>query len=505
MKKIVAKKVITMGMTAVMLAGSLAAGTDASAAKKLSVSKGKITLEVGKKKTIKANMSAKFSVSNKKIVSLKSVKKKQCTVVAKKKGSCTITVKANKQVKKIKVTVNKKTTQAPASNAELVNLTMVEKVNHFGFSMLNQLDEGKNIIISPYSIMMAMTMVDNAADGTSKEEMEKAFGITDLDQWNKEFSEYYKNYMNQPESENTSILRTANSIWKNEQNFSFDSEVQKTYMQKMLELYGAEEKSMDFVNGNPMDQINSWVDEKTEGMIEKLYENPIGENIESVLVNAVYFNGKWQNPFGEGSTWKSEFKGKSGTTEVDMMHDHEYYCHYLEKGSLAVAEFPFKGDNLVMDVVLAKKDASTIEEFAKLSNTEKSALFQEVSQADREMLDVSLPKFKMTYGSKEITGDLKKMGITSIFNAKKAQLPGLRGDNDSNIYVDSVVHQAVIEVDEGGAKAAAATGTMIGDTMVIGKDFDVNKPFVCVLRDKNTNMIYFMGQVEDLTEENQMN
>ena len=128
MKKAVAKKVITMGMAAVVLAGSMAAGQKISAAKKLSVSKSKITLEVGKKKTIKANMSAKFSVSNKKVVSLKSVKKKQCTVVAKKKGSCTIKVKANNQVKKIKVTVSKR--QQQKRQAHRQQHRTIQKQNH---------------------------------------------------------------------------------------------------------------------------------------------------------------------------------------------------------------------------------------------------------------------------------------------------------------------------------------------------------------------------------------
>ena len=521
MKKAVAKKVITMGMAAVVLAGSMAAGQKISAAKKLSVSKSKITLEVGKKKTIKANMSAKFSVSNKKVVSLKSVKKKQCTVVAKKKGSCTIKVKANNQVKKIKVTVSKKTTTektstpttTPDNSKTEPSATETEKIdlegtiNDFGFSMLNQLDKGENIMISPYSIMMAMSMLDNAADGESKAQIEKVLGIMDLDQWNKDFSEQYKTYMNQPESMYKATLRSANSIWKNDQYFSFDSQVQKDYLGKMSEWYGAEEKSMDFNNGNPKDQINSWVDEKTEGMIKKLYQDEIDIRKEAILLNAVYFEGRWSDDFRKENTHKEEFYGKKETTKVEMMHREQCNYKYKESGNLTVAEFPFKGNEIVMDIVLAKDNASTIEEFGKLSNKKKADLFKSLDYKENATLNVSIPKFKMTYGTQSLKETLQKMGITTVFDAEQASLPGLKGDNIDNMFVDDVLHQTAIEVDENGVKAAAATATIIEAGCAVPQEqieFNVNKPFVYVIRDKNTNVIYFMGQIEDLTEDNRV-
>lgn len=508
MKKSIVKRVVVMGTTAALFFGSLAVEIDVNAAKKLSVSAKKITLEVGNRKTVKTNMSAKFSVSDKRVVSLKNVKKKQCSVVARKNGSCIITVKAKKQVKKIKVTVSKKMTPSKKVTPKTENLTMEDTINYFGFDMMKQLDDGKNVVISPYSIMMAMTMVDNAADGDSKSEIEKALGMKDLEQWNKEFSEHYKKYMNQPENQNTCILRAANSIWKNEQNYSFDSVVQKTYMEKMLELYGAEEKNMDFVNGNPKDQINSWVDEKTEGMIKELFQADIEKNVQNVLVNAVYFNGKWQDTFNQDLTEKKDFNGKNETTKVDMMHQYETNYRYLKKGTLEVAEIPFKGDNLVMDVVLAEKKASTVEEFGKLSNEEKTNLFKEVGDAKYQSLDVCLPKFEMSYGTQDLIDNLKNMGMVSVFSSEKAELPGLKGNNINNVYVDKVLHKAVMKVDEGGAKAAAATGVCLGvESAVQVKtiEFNVNKPFICVLRDKNTNLIYFMGQIEDLTQEHQIN
>ena len=545
MNRKVVKGFLAMGMSVSLLVSGVAAGNYASAAKKLSVSTKKVTLYVGKKKTVKTNMSAKFSVSNKKIVSLKNVKKKQCTVVAKKKGTCMITVKAKKQVKKIKVTVKKVTpvktkaptitptveptavptmtpvtTISPTASSTIVpttepvqlalDLSMEDRVNYFGFQMFNQLNEDSNVMISPYSIMMAMTMLDNAADGETKAELEKVLGIADLDKWNEEFSTYFKTYLNQDDTNQDSeeqklVLRTTNSIWKNDTYYSFDSEVQTKYLNLMKDLYGAEGLSMDFAKSNPKDQINSWVEEKTEGMIKNLIQEPIEKDVENVLVNALYFSGKWQTEFEQNATKENaEFFGKTGTTKVDMMRNSCGNYKYVEKDMLAVAEFPFQDGDMVMDVVLAKEDASTIEEFNKLSNKEKTALFLEVSGSEEEKLNVSLPKFKMTYGTKDIKNQLQQMGITSVFT-EEVQLPGLKGDNLENICVSDVLHQTIIEVAERGVKAGAATGIIfkpIAPSKVT--EFNVNKPFVYVIRDTKTNMIYFVGQIEDLTDENRM-
>lgn len=658
MNKKVIKRALAMGMSFVVLSAGLTGMMNVSAAKKLSISTKKLTLTVGQKKTIKANMTVKFSISGKKIVSLKNVKKKQCSVVAKKQGSCVVKVKAGKQVKKITVNVKKKTptptktpltpnpvaenptvnptitptinpseipvetedvkpentpvatedvkpghtpvatedvkpehtpaatedvipehtpaatadvspentpvatenvkpentpaatenvkpeytpvatenvtpektptatedvkvteaptttpvitptsspsfTPAPTKVPEIVS--MERTVNRFGFEMFDQLQEGENMMISPYSIMMALTLLDNAADGETKNQIEQVLGIADLEQWNEEFSKYYKNNMNYEDDFYSMILHSTNSIWKNDQYFSFDSKIQKEYMDKMTALYGTEIESMDFANSNPKEQINQWVEKNTKGMLKNFIQDPITPDVQTVLVNAVYFSGQWMNEFEKESTYQETFYGKKGETSVDMMHKYMAGYRYVEQDGLAVVEIPFKGENhIVMDVVLAsEKNASTVTEFQKLSEQEKENLFQNVSKSKYQKLDISLPKFKMTYGSKSIVEQLKKMGITQVFDQGTAQLPALKGDNLENVYADEIMHQTVIEVAERGVKAAAATDVILKENAAPPEDtidFCVNKPFVYVIRDASTNMIYFMGQVEDITE-----
>ena len=189
-----------------------------------------------------------------------------------------------------------------------------------------------------------------------------------------------------------------------------------------------------------------------------------------------------------------------------MMYHSIKQFKYAEEGSLAVAEFPFSDGNMVMDVVLAKDDASTIEEFQKLSNKEKVELFEKVGQSNNTTMNVYLPKFKMTYGTKDLTEQLKSMGVNSAFDCDNAELPGLKGNNPNNIYVKDVLHQSVVEVAEGGVKASASTAVEVVSTAapMVWVEFNVNKPFIYVIRDKSTNMIYFVGQVEDLTEDNRV-
>lgn len=552
MKKKSLKQLLAASLTFAMLTGNAAAPNHANAAAQLNVSLKSITLTVGQKKTVKANMSVKFSVSNQKIVSLKKIKKKQCSVVAKKKGTCTITVKAKNQVKKIKVQVKNITTQGkntntptptlsappsqipipeptwavvptikptsipptatPTASVSSEDFTMEGTVNKLGYTLLDSLENGENIILSPYSIMMAMTLLDNAADGITKQEMEAALGIKDLDTWNQEFHNYYKNKMNLQENDYDPILRTVNSIWKNDTSYSFDSDVQKSYFKNMTDLYGMEEHSMDFKTTNPQQQINAWVEKETEGMIKDLITSPIKENITNTLVNALYFDGNWSNPFYTNCTYEHKFYGKNGVTTVDMMSQSKEFMHYLEKDGLRVLEIPFRKNEIVMDVILAQdENISAITEFQKLSATEKNDLFLQIGNCKNSLVNLHLPKFKLTYGTKNIVEQLTQLGIKQAFNPYSAEFPLLRGNIPESIFASDVLHQAAIEVKESGVTAAAATAILMPATAVLEQEevkpvnFTVDRPFVFTIRDKKTNMIYFLGQIEDLNATNQLN
>lgn len=656
MKKKYWKRGLATTMLGVMIVGSLASADMAFAGKKLKVSQKTVTLQVGKSKTISTNMPVKFSVSNKKIVVLKKVKKKQCSIYGKKKGSCKVVVKAGKQKITVKVQVkakvqSKKTpepkkttvpkstksptavptstpivtvspaavaseaavtspsaapvgettnkpyedvvetptsvaeetaspepvitktpdvteiptvvppvesalpstrpvveeptktpaylpptstlsptptplsdrnetatpaaieTEAPTATPDVTTQptpdaweekSMVGGINGLGYQMLEQLKDDSNVVISPYSISSVLAMLTDGAEGNTKSEIEKVLGIGNYDAWQKEFCEFYKKNSNTDVEEFK--FHADNSYWINDTKFSFDSEKQKNYMEKVKNGYNAETISMDFANTNPQDQINSWVDQKTDGVIKQIIPEKVDkERIAAILLNTIYFDAQWDREFCEG--WKMNFHGTNGDTQVQNMDKKEEYYRYINENGLEMLELPFRDTNIIMDFVISedlKKPATEI--FSQLSEKEKEALFQKLSKQEEVLTNVILPKFKLEYGIKDVAKQLQNIGIQDAFDMSRADFPAIRGNNAAPFYVSSVFHKAVVDVKENGVTAAAATaGTMAAGCAPGGEtkkviNFRVDRPFVFVLRDSESGMIYFIGQIENLSE-----
>ena len=377
-------------------------------------------------------------------------------------------------------------------------------VNQFGYHLWEK-NEDKNMMISPYSIAEAMTMLGNAAEGETKQEILQTMGITDLEQWNKQMQELHKVGKTSDEQQ----LHIANSVWKNDSTYSFDSEIQKNYIEKLKNCYAAEEKSMDFTNGNPKDQINQWVSKNTNGNIPSILDEDVDSSTYSILANTVYFDAKWWNEyFTSMLTKREQFYGKEKTTNVDMMaSDGFQYVKYLKRDGIQMVELDFKGDQFVMDVLLSADEKQTTQEaFQALTVEQKNALFDGISKLETSRVKMTMPKFKSEYSAKHLKGQLQSMGIKKVFAKDSAKLPGIQGNNKENAYVDTVLHKTVIDVKEDGVKASAATVVPIkaGCSPEQPKyiEYSVNRPFVYVIRDKKTNMMYLMGSIEQLDATN---
>ena len=391
-----------------------------------------------------------------------------------------------------------------------------ESANRLGFELFNALENTENgKVISPYSITSAFAMLVNASDGDSYEELAGLLGIEDLDTWNDAYSDYYKEHSDIEDTEEYSqydenrkgpTVKVSNSIWNNDDNFKFDSAQQVEYQKKMEELYNAQTKSMDFKNGNPKDQINQWVEEKTNGMIKELIANDIESDVSCMLMNTVYFDARWKNSFDKNCTHQQEFYGEQKTNMVDMMHGSTSSYAYYEDDAFCMVELPFNENGFVMDIIMANEEeqASAPQLWKQLSLQEMKEVFSDLDEkASYEDVDVNLPKFTVEYGAVEMVDTLKKMGINNIFNQYTADFPGIRGENEENMYVSSVLHKTKMEVKENGVTAAAATSITLkpetcpqpGEEEPI--DFTVDHPFVFAIRDES-GMIYFMGEITDL-------
>lgn len=377
-----------------------------------------------------------------------------------------------------------------------------EGINQFSYKIFEQLENGKNIFISPYSMAIAVSMLNNGADGKSKEEIEKMLGIEDLEDWNA----CVKYYMSLNQEEQAKVL-TANSIWLSDK-LIFSENAENDFFHPVKKYYQAEKNQTDLTSQESVVRINDWVSQKTNQMINSILTEPLGERVKMLLLNAVYFKGEWKEKFDKEDTVEEKFYGKDKTSKTDMMYQYSERYKYIEKNGIRAIELPYANDKIAMDILLPmdkertskkqktdEKEKSINECFSNLSEKEKSALFRELSkQQKQEFTKVAIPKFDMEYGTIDISPALKKLGMEHAFAG------GDFGKISPDLYVGSVAHKAKVEVDEEGTRAAAVTSIMANDTACVldeVKTFIVNEPFIFVIRDVENDMILFMGSMQN--------
>lgn len=367
-------------------------------------------------------------------------------------------------------------------------------INEFSMNMYSALPADENIFYSPYSIASALSMLDVGAGGTTKNELENALGITDLDKWNDEM----KAYLSKDWSQNT-FVNTANSVWMNK-GTTWAANINSDFLTPAKDYYSGEIYEADFDGqaDKVVQNVNNWVSDNTNKMIpEILKEIPGG--IVMMLINAVYFEGKWDTPFTEDKTFQSSFYGTDKESVVDMMHLYGEHFAYMDNGEIKGITLPYDGDNVVMKVFMPTTDDGDINKlFDKLSNEEKQKLIDSLDDASNVEIDtLQLPKFTDEQSIDGLDDILKNMGIQSAYS-ESADFSKIA----DGIAVSSVNHKAKVIVDENGTKAAAETDIMIKETAMMPSEetynFIVDKPFVYVIEDQSTGMILFMGRVNSL-------
>lgn len=367
-------------------------------------------------------------------------------------------------------------------------------INEFSMNMYSALPSDKNIFYSPYSIASALSMLDVGAGGITKEELEDTLGITNLDEWNDEM----KAYLSKDWSQNT-FVNTANSIWMNKDT-TWSSNIEKDFLTPAKNYYSGEVYEADFV-GQPdkvVQSVNNWVSTNTNKMIPEILKEVPGGTV-MMLINAVYFEGKWDTPFTEDNTFQGKFYGTDKESVVDMMHLYGEHFTYIDNGEIKGITLPYDGNSIVMKVFMPTADDGDINElFDKLSNEEKQKLIDSLDDASNVEIDtLQLPKFTDEQSIDGLDDILKNMGIQSAYS-ESADFSKIA----NGIAVSSVNHKAKVIVDENGTKAAAETDIMIKETAMMPSEetynFIVDKPFVYVIEDQSTGMILFMGRVNSL-------
>jgi serpin B len=375
-----------------------------------------------------------------------------------------------------------------------VDATLVRANTKFALSLFRELvaeDMNRNIFISPLSISMALAMTYNGAEGTTKDAMAKTlnFGNMTLEEINREYSKLIESLENVDPAVK---LLIGNSVWMKKE---FEPIVKSSFLERAGTSYGGEIFTRDFGNPQTVSEINGWTDENTEGKIKQIIQG-LSPELVMLLINAIYFKGEWIIRFDETLTQPQDFFLPNGSTvKVDMMSTAGNFSYYSGE-NCQVARFPYGRDKVAMYVFLPNEDVSLDSFIASLNQTTHD---EYVSRLQPTVdLIVKLPKFEVEYGVKRLNDVLQKLGMETAFDPYEANFSGIADTAPRNLYISYVDHKAIVEVNEKGTEAAAATVVGIGITSVgptTPLSFVVNRPFFFEIRDDRSGSVLFMGKI----------
>ncbi|WP_338470728.1 serpin family protein [Niallia sp. XMNu-256] len=364
---------------------------------------------------------------------------------------------------------------------------ITEANNKLGFTWFPEAGPNPdgNIFISPTSLFMALSMVYNGADGTTKDEIAKVLQVEEMEP--NELNSANASFMNLLHNRSNQIqLHVANSIWLNE-NYHFQPE----FARNNQDYYHAEIEEIDIYDSQSPKMINDWVKDQTNGKIEQLVDSPLDPDLVTILINAIYFKGDWKYKFDESQTEDRPFYLADGTIKnTPLMSVHEKLA-YMENEDFQAVSLPY-GENqeMSMKIFLPKNG---LEPFNSILTDENWQEWN--SQFEVKEGTVLLPKFQLEYEA-SLKETLKKLGMTTAFT-KGANFSKMIQEDDP-LWISKVKQKTYIDVNERGTEAAAATSVeIVTESFQMDGPFymEVNRPFFFAIAENESDTILFMGSI----------
>lgn len=363
-----------------------------------------------------------------------------------------------------------------------------EPVQTFSYELFKTNMEEENPVLSPVSAYLALGMAGSGAKGGTLTEFQNVLG-TDL------VCIPHSLMTTLPREEEGMKISLANSAWVDD-----DFEAKQDYLVSIDSYYQSEVYRASLSTAQTMEDMNSWIDINTNGLIDKLLEEPLDDDVRLVLFNTIYFKGEWMKEFSENNTRERDFTMEDGSVEqVDMMHLYEENLPYVNTDKAVGAILPYKGGDMAF-VALMPTGTDTVREMCdKLTWEDVSEM---TKNQDWTLCNLQLPKFEVEF-SQKLNDSLKEMGLVKAFNGSEADLSGMGTSKDGgNIFIDLVQQKAVVIVDEEGTEAAAVTEVVAAteSAMVYEEppvDIFFNEPFLYMIVDLEKDIPLFVGIMDN--------
>ena len=362
--------------------------------------------------------------------------------------------------------------------------------NDFAFDLFrtgNLAQRKANVFISPLSASMALGMTANGANGATYDEMRSALRLSGATR--EDVDSGYKSLITMLRGlDPRTNFSIANSIWF-DRRFSFNA----SFVEGAKLYFDARVQALDFESPSAVTTINSWVSAQTNNRIPEILGG-IGSPDVMLLVNAIYFYGRWQKQFDKSETFDAPFHGANGTVTTVPMMVRAAGFQYAATSKYEAVDLPYGNSAFTMTVVLPNQRAD-IDAFAQ--SFDQAKWNSVVSSLHHSAVQVFLPRFRMEW-KRLLNDDLQQLGMRLAFgNADFTRMSPL----SLYLFITRVLQKTVVDVDEEGTEAAAATVTRVTRGRSRGPRpavFLADRPFLVVIRERFSGTILFIGKIARL-------
>lgn len=359
----------------------------------------------------------------------------------------------------------------------------------FALHLFQQTKNGEeNTLISPLSILPALSMTANGANGETLLQMEQTLGMT-----KDAMNEYLYSYIHQLPNDEGCKFHLANSIWFRDMK---DFTVNPDFLKENAKYYQAGIYQAAF-NQDTLNDMNSWVDEHTDHTIPKILDQ-LDKDAYMYLINALSFDSEWSSIYEKPSVKNATFTTEDGTSQdVKMMYSEEY--EYIEDADAVGFLKPYSGYSYAFAALLPDEGIPLSQYVDSLSGEKLHHLLTNVE--DRPV-SAGLPKFESEFTFSLVT-PLQTLGMKDAFDVNKADFSCM-GTFDSpgqHLFISDVLHKSFISVGEKGTKAGAATVVEMSKTGAIihaeePKEVILDRPFLYMIIDYENKFPIFIGTAD---------
>ncbi len=400
-------------------------------------------------------------------------------------------------------TLTAETTEMQYSSEDIANIEYDESLmltgyQNFSMQLFGECSSAanaeENVMISPTSVMMALEMVDAGANGATEEQITQMLcpGAQ-----NEELQAYTKDYAEQLQESEDVTMHIANSVWINQATLA--SQINNDYVEYLEDNFGALAKAVPFDN-DTVEEMNEWVMDNTDNMIDKIVDR-LSEDAALMLINAISFEAKWEEPYEEYQIDDGEFTNADGTTADVTMLNGSSKAYYESDDATGFIQY-YAGGEYAFVAILPKEEGSANEYAANMTAQSYNEFMESVSY-DYDV-ETQMPEFKSEY--EIVMNDIlcNQFGMRDAFDPEKADFTNIAMLDEGNLYISTVLHKTYIELDRNGTRAAAVTAIQLdscsADMPREIKSVILDRPFVYAIIHTSNNQPVFIGTMNTIAE-----